>query len=117
MRQGIGDDYEGTQHNVLNKVENRYSVAHRREKVGSIWAEDQIAPAVNSSEKIGELCEVSVVSGLRIINSRHAHLEIRLHFQSTPMTLFCVLRRNLPNFSEPLPFEVICGAPLIAPLS
>lgn len=31
----------------------------------------------------------------------YAHLEIRLHFQSTAMSLIGGLRRNLPNFSEP----------------
>lgn len=37
---------------ILNQVEDGHSIAHGREQVGAIWAEDQIAPAIDSSEKI-----------------------------------------------------------------
>lgn len=53
---------------ILNKVENRHSVAHGREKVGTIWAEDQIAPAIDSSEEVGELNAKSVRVGHRNIS-------------------------------------------------
>lgn len=95
------------QRSILNKVENRHPVAHGREQVGPIWAEDQIAPAIDSSEEIGELDARSVSVGHWRVTLGNAHLEIRLHFQSIAMFLVSVLRRKVPNFSEP--FKLIVG--------
>lgn len=72
---------------ILDKVENRHSVAHGREQVGAIWAEDQIAPAVDSSEEVGELDARLVTMGYEEVTVEDANLEIRLHFQSTAMFL------------------------------
>lgn len=86
--------YAQERRGILNKVEDCHSIAYRREKVGPIWAEDQIAPAINSSEEVGELdAKLANASHMRLIVG-YARLEIRLHFQSIAMFFVNVLRSS-----------------------
>jgi len=40
---------------ILNKIEDSDAIAHGREEMGSVWAEQEVAPTVNCSQEVGKL--------------------------------------------------------------
>lgn len=40
---------------LLNQVEDGYSIANRREKMGAIWTEEQVALTVDGTQQVREL--------------------------------------------------------------
>ena len=83
----------GRQH-ILHEVEDGHSVAHWRQQTCSIWREEQTTSAVDSAQKIRELCACqSVDSGI----VQQAYLEISLHLDPLAVCYLPIVIVQLPS--------------------